>query len=133
MKEITKVEPVKLKVIIEYEIAVQRINDLLCCAIEGGSNYWIEQCTDLTYPEGKTRADFEFPYLEVPMCGGSYMVKPLEGDKPAKLDRGAIERGLKLLAEKYPKDWGDFMNENEDAITGDVFLQLALFGEVVYG
>ncbi len=130
-EEITK-EPIKIKVTIEYEITAQRIQDLLCGAIEGGSNYWIEQCTDLTYPEGKTRADFKYPYIEVPMAGGSYMVKPIEGGKPVKLDREAIMRGLQLMAEKEPGYWSDFITENDDAITGDIFLQCALFGEVLF-
>jgi hypothetical protein len=40
---------------------------------------------------------------------------------------------LALMAEKEPRHFGDFMGENDDATTSDVFLQLCLFGEVVYG
>jgi hypothetical protein len=51
------------------------------------------------------------------------------------LDRAAIERGKELLAtdERYSHHYADVLNENDDADTGDVFLQLCLFGEVVYG
>jgi hypothetical protein len=44
----------------------------------------------------------------------------------------AIKSGLKVMAEKYPHHWQDFVSENDDAITGDVFLQCCLFGEIVY-
>ena len=49
------------------------------------------------------------------------------------LDGDAVQRGLQTMAEKYPRHWGDFIRENEDAITGDVFIQCCLLGEVVYG
>lgn len=50
-----------------------------------------------------------------------------------RLDRAAMIRGLDLMAEKYPHYFHEFMEEDDDAITGDVWLQLACMGEVVYG
>ena len=47
------------------------------------------------------------------------------------LDRAKIAVGLALLADTA--HWVDFMDENEDGTTGDVFLQMCLFGEVVFG
>lgn len=41
-----------------------------------------------------------------------------------------LQRGLQLAANKYPR----VLNENElDAETADIFLQLAAFGELIYG
>lgn len=37
------------------------------------------------------------------------------------------------MAEKWPRHFGNFISENEDAETGDVFIQLALLGDIVYG
>jgi hypothetical protein len=37
------------------------------------------------------------------------------------------------MADKYPRHIADILSENDDATTGDVFLQLCLFGDVVYG
>lgn len=45
----------------------------------------------------------------------------------------ALVLGLRRMADKYPKHFDNFMQENEDAITGDVFLQCVVFGEVIYG
>jgi hypothetical protein len=49
------------------------------------------------------------------------------------LDRVAILEGLRIMAEKEPRHFADFMTENDDADTGDVFLQCCLYGEVIYG
>jgi hypothetical protein len=49
------------------------------------------------------------------------------------LNLETIQRGLESLAKKYPKAWANFIDENEDAETGDMFLQCCLFGEVIVG
>jgi hypothetical protein len=49
------------------------------------------------------------------------------------LDMGTIRHGLQVMANQYPRHWNNFINDNEDADTGDVFLQCCLWGEVVLG
>ena len=44
-----------------------------------------------------------------------------------------IQKGLETMRDKYPHHWADLVEENDDLITGDVFLQCAVFGELVYG
>lgn len=44
-----------------------------------------------------------------------------------------VEKGLKLMRDQYPRDWADLVEEEDDLNTGDIFLQLAVFGEVIYG
>lgn len=44
-----------------------------------------------------------------------------------------VQKGLELMRDEYPRHWADLVEENDDLITGDVFLQLAVFGEVIYG
>lgn len=111
----------------------QRVQDLLCCALEGGSNYWYA-ITAFNYPEGCTRDDLEYPHLELPFRGGSISIRDIEdGDPCGELNREVCERGLQVMADKYPKHYADFVAGNEDADTGDVFLQCALLGEIVYG
>ena len=56
-----------------------------------------------------------------------------EDVKEHRLDRAALGRGLSLMPHKYTHHWRDFVEENSDAITADVFLQLCLFGDVIYG
>ena len=119
------------------EIPQQRVEDLLCCAFEGGSGYW---CCILDY-ENPDNVEVTYKHTQLPLTERGAVICVESNDFPPeseenqrwRLDREAVARGLQLMAEKYPNHFGDFANENEDAITGDVFLQLALFGELVYG
>ena len=45
----------------------------------------------------------------------------------------SMQRGLSLLAERYPRHFAAFLTERDDAPTADVWLQLVVFGEVIYG
>jgi hypothetical protein len=44
-----------------------------------------------------------------------------------------VRKGLELMRDEYPLHFADLVEEQDDLITGDVFLQLATFGEVIYG
>lgn len=126
----------KSKSKVTASVSDERIQDLLTSALEGGSNYWYI-IKKYNYPPGQTRQSLgiQFPHTELPFKGGSLLIGDIEGDKEYDkiLDRSAIQKGLQLMAEKYPKHYADFLSKNDDAATGDVFLQLALFGEVVFG
>lgn len=116
-------------------IPEERISDLLCNAIEGGSNYWVATLDR----DGKTtRAEAPFRQ-DVPFAGG-YLILVEQGEdapdgegRTFKIDRDAIVEGMQVFAEKYPKMFADFLNENDDAETGDTFLQCICFGEAIYG
>jgi hypothetical protein len=41
--------------------------------------------------------------------------------------------GLTAMAQKAPRHFADLVNENDDAITHDVFMQMVVFGEIIYG
>lgn len=121
---------------VRVNITDERIKDLLCNAFEGGSNYWyfIES---FNYPEGKTRQSLklEFPHIDLPMTeGGSLTIKSLEEPEKTyiELNRKACLKGLSIMAKKYPHHFADFMSEDDDATTADVFLQCALYHEVIY-
>lgn len=44
-----------------------------------------------------------------------------------------VKKGLELMRDLYPRHWADLVEEEDDAITGDVWLQLTVFGELIYG
>lgn len=58
-----------------------------------------------------------------------------EGEEPTKhyLTLKDVRKGLRLMKKEYPYHYVDLVEENDDAITGDVWLQLAVFGELIYG
>lgn len=132
------------------EIDWERVRDLLCCAFEGGSNYWYE-IGMVSWPEGYTREDYReggkgqtggsyyhWSQLVPTQEGGALHVSSkardeIGGKRVWILDREACARGLSVMAEKCAWHHADFVAGNEDACTGDVFLQCALFSEVVFG
>jgi len=135
---IIKKENDKMSFTVKTEISNQRIQDLLCCALEGGSNYWCRQHS-FRYPEGKGKDDYTYRHLEVALDGGiQLLVEDCDvfGEVAIthELTREVIQAGLELFSKFEPKSHFDnFINENEDAETGDVFLQLCLFNEIRYG
>jgi hypothetical protein len=133
---------------IETEVSLERIGDLLCSAFEGGSNYWyrIEKFVPppggVSYSWGQGLGGGKiFRHISYPLSeGGGLFVTDIpdgdEGELPRKgklLDLNALRSGLAVMANGYPRHYADVLTENDDATTGDVFLQCCLFGRVVYG
>jgi len=114
-------------------ITVQRVKDLLYNAIEGGSNYWVgtlDRMGGISQEAAPYRQDV--PFVE----GGWLELEEQEQSGKAKtfrIDLNTIKAGLEVMAKKYPKHFTNFIAENDDAETGDVFLQCICFGELVYG
>lgn len=132
--------------VVTLEIPLQRIADLLCSAFEGGSNYWymIEKFgTPVGDPESwafRTDKSHVYRHMDYPLNAGGYLIvsdAKGEDDKEKqtkkKLNLAAVEEGLTLMSTEQPQHFANFMAENDDAETGDVFLQLCVFGKLVYG
>jgi hypothetical protein len=119
---------IKLK--IEVEVTEERIKDLLTGALEGGSNYWYELHSKVNPNNVKMNDIYDYPFTE----GCGLMIGDSEGDEePKLLNMAAMENGLRIMAEKYAWHLNDFIAENDDATTSDVFLQCSLYGDVIYG
>lgn len=112
---------------------------LFASALEGGSNYWYmiqksERSTKKDY-DGNIDYDGEAAY---PFKGGALYIDDSQADsptmkKPKKITRASLQTGLGIMAREYPKHFADLIEDNEDCITGDVFLQCCVLGEVIYG
>lgn len=107
----------------------ERVADLVCGALEGGSNYWCDKFEPDSYPEG-----CEWGH-EAVGCGAGFRIYYEDFEECTRVPPGSepIEKALQLMAEEFPRHFGDFMGETDDAETSDVFFQLLCFGEVVYG
>lgn len=124
----------------------KRVADLLCCGMESGEygsfllNDYVEPKNfRLRFDEGREcGTPTVLKHIDYPLnVGGAVLMfikhKPVEGQKVLKLDREALVRGIALLQRDHPRLWADFIKDNEDAITGDAFIQCALLGDIVYG
>ena len=101
------------------EITADRVVDLIHTALEFGSEYWIDSTSGESV-------------IAVVDGSGTLEIRDLDGDQYL-LDHQAILDGLARIKESFPQDWKDIKNEDDDAGTADIFLQLSLIGEVIYG
>lgn len=141
-KSATEKKDFSFKVPFEIEISSERIETLLCSAFEGGSNYWanydyiveIDIYDKFVGVELPKMYAYEFPLYDVGFVAfRQYDEDTGENIQTDYLDKRALIKGAKIMAKKYPRHFKDFIEENDDGITGDVYLQCCLFGEIVYG
>lgn len=138
---------------ITITIPAQRIADIMIGAVEGNHMtrswcegiYLVEPCRGDDYPEyddghGKSRIWYGDPNL----YKGAFVVEikeivdeslPPTGDnlKVHRRTEADFRNALCLMAKNSPRHFGDLLQENDDNITQDVFLQYVALREVVYG
>ena len=120
------------------------LSNLLSTALFG--SYW----ADIAIKRSEYHLAEEYKYdcwenkwAAVLINGGSLVVydysdcnnELYEDDEPSKhtLTLKDVRKGLRLMKKEYPSHYADLVEENDDAETGDIWLQLAVFGEVIYG
>lgn len=126
----------------------QQVQDLLSSAFYGGIGYW-------AIIEGYVSNG---EVVHVPTSPSVFVTKPghalqiavperannnpdewkFKGKKDGDvqlvlLTPEKLQKGIQIMAENYPRHFGDWCNDNSDSITGDVFVQCSLFGEIVFG
>ena len=142
---------------ITQDIPRERVENLLCDALEGGSNYWY-MIKDKIEPVGEGFAYYgshnekktKYLHLYPLQEGGALMIDDSNADEPelkepVRLDWARVKEGLRLWAldamkddedktrGAHPRLWADFIKDNTDAETADCFLQYCIFGKVIYG
>lgn len=109
---------------ITVTITDSQVAHLLCSAREGGSNYWarFEGCP-------YTHDSKDLTPLRLPV-----KVRDTEDGVTRTLDRNAVNQGILCLVKKEnAHTLGEILGERGDGDTGDSFLQLCFFGDVIYG
>lgn len=139
-------------------ITKENIIDIFITALEGGSNYWMEF---IKIPkEIKHMVDSGTPFSEA--CGeyvlsgnDLFLYDPVDIEDYTKsedvFDYGDIEHdingpepsgvinmdslldAIRIVKNKYPNVYENIILEDYDANDADIFLQIAAFGEIVYG
>ena len=126
-KDETMNNAIEIKMIVELDR--QRIVDTLINALEGGSNYWIEK-----YSLGTGEDDSEKELQAILNNKATMAIQ--ENDRKQDsfiVNASSIEKGLQQMANLYPWHFKNLVDENDDAETADVLLQLATFGRIIYG
>jgi hypothetical protein len=118
----------KFEVTTVVPISEKRLMDLMCAAWEGGSNYWAS-CVAHNREQVGCQWVFEVPFHPE----GEVTIQDIEDGDTFVLNLQKIQAGLQAFAKQYPRHFMNFLDENEDAETGDVFLQCCVFGRVELG
>jgi len=128
----------KLNIQLTIDISVKEISYLIITAMEH-CGYWAQVVGESKLPPGMECYDRFFNlatdgWIDFGLrdeMGPDFELT--EGAKVYRLNDHSIQEGLKLMAQKCPIHFGDFLKDNHDAITADVFLQCCLLGDLVYG
>lgn len=114
-----------------------KIVNAIIGAFEGGSTYWL-RAADYGYTPDGIEGSPLYAEDQFWAKGGKMSVSyddPEDEEHRASKEISLIEikQGLRSMAEKDPRHFGDLVSENDDAITHDVFIQHVIFGEIIYG
>lgn len=115
-----------MKIKTEIEIDNDTISSLLSSMRY--SHYWCENA-----------GDFDLVSVQQKITdGGTHIAKEFDendgtviGEYPVNLK--TLAKGLQLMAQSHTSYFADIVNDNDDAITADVLLQLATLGDIKYG
>jgi hypothetical protein len=125
---------------VTLSIPAQRIADLMCSAIESGDPVTHGWCDGIYYRTVQTNPPDGNWYVDHPEFyeSADFQIEVVElddetGHKTSHLiTRTNLLHGLKVMAEHFPQHFVDFISENDDAATADIFLQCVVFGEEKY-
>lgn len=120
---------------VETNITAKQVADLIVGAIEGGSTYWCSEYNILKTP-AEVVPNGVVVYSHPEFWAGDFEIEfkdGEDGDKSYIVTPAKVKAGIQVMADKAPQHFADWMTENDDAETSDVFLQCILFGEIVYG
>lgn len=121
------VEVNKLTISVRSHISYERIANLLDSASRG-ADYWASGVSSLGF-ESNIQRIFNGGFVAIKLQDDEFNGK----DRGFHLDMARIKKGFTVMAKKEPSHFADFIAENDDQTTADVFLQCCLLGEVIYG
>lgn len=112
---------------------------LISLTDSGASDYWLSKFDNTRTPT-RVKRDCDCPatntnhwaHCEVLRGNGFFKLTEEDGGKKMAIGISHIKKGLQLMADNFPKHFGDVIAENEDSHTADLLLQLACFGEEKY-
>lgn len=141
---------------IEFEIPTSRIVQLMCSAIEGGDPVTTARkggwCMGIYWHSRKAEPPADIWYAEEKFFGGQFRLQIVEvadenlyepdATEAANIKSGALKvhtvtektfaKGLAVMAEKFPRQFAQIVQDNIDAPCADAFLQSTLFGDEKY-
>lgn len=121
-----------------FKITDQLIDDTLTTALEGGITYWAANATPSHWPEAESKMfPGEAPYASEVLTLGADLLVTLhrEFDDPEvyRLTKAKMTKGIREFCKLRGITPARLEDDAADASDADAIVQLALFGEIVYG
>jgi hypothetical protein len=125
---------------ITQEIEYQTFEDVLVTALEGGSNYWYLLKDSIPKLSGRPGLALSERIAQCVWNGNAEIeyklnIYDLEDEEEllGTLSNESAHTGFQLMAEEYPEAFARILNEQYDADDADIWFQLTIMGEVVFG
>lgn len=118
-----------------YTITPEMVDDILTAAMEGGVDYWtrsVRVIGDVPASVKSTLFPGDEPFTSEMLTKGFDLRWVDDEGKAHVLTLRKMKAGIKKASEHFRQTPAVF-HEDHDATSGDVAVQFALFGEVVYG
>jgi hypothetical protein len=114
------------------------IEDLFVTALEGGSNYWYYLKNipkEVKYNVKERKQPLAEAIANHVINGGYIQFFDIENENEllGTVDMDKLLDAISLVKKDYPNVWNNILDENADAEDADIFLQLAVMGDVVFG
>lgn len=135
-----------MEITVKTEITTQAIADLMVSAIEG--NHMTRAWCNGIKPTGRTIKFAEelekknkarwYSIADFYNGGFELMVEEIDDESTGhitkhRINAGTLKAGLERMAKEQPEHYADFLSENYDIITADVFLQCVVLKDLIYG
>jgi len=132
----------EMVIAVEYVIDYDGFESLIVTALEGGINYWAD-FPDYEYLAIREWAKknnlngepFSVKFAKYIWSGYSVAILDVENpedEEIAIISLNRIKKGWQLFSQQR-HHFSDFLDNNTDAITADVWFQCCSLGDVVYG
>ena len=118
------------------EISDELIEDILCTAFEGGITYWANNISCHDNKDMKKVGGWKHEYLtKTKKKNAKLIIHTISGGQVAMSKKSIIDTHQKMDDPKngYTETLESILNETYDAGDFDIVVQMACFGEVVYG
>ena len=118
--------------VINFFLTEKDIDDIMCCALEGGINYW---CCDAEVV-GEYLGEYGSEQIS---RGGKLKLYDAESDDVWELTLEKFLKGFKLWVENGRDEYGALKSDGGvdageiDAACADEIIQFALFDEIIFG
>ena len=138
MSEILRTEETNISTI-NYTVPIsdELIENILCTAFEGGITYWAENVSCKDREDMKKVGGWKHEYLTKTKLKDAvmYIHESQTGEKYPITKKSIIDALQKMDNPKYSctKALGRILDETYDACDADIAVQMACFGQVVYG